>query len=329
MYSDMRILNLYRFRDKKTLENISSKIYINLSQNKFDKSFRKKMLEELFLYNPDNITKEIIYNFYFQFDMIIDLIENKIQMVIKDYIISRILEKQCRLTKKNGRLTKKGRNFILSEFSFLPSPFLKRLYSRLRYLRLDQKNLQEDYMKLTQIIGMMSEKGYVISNQFKQYYHSIDFDRVLGEYIKYKYSESYLQLILEKLKILPVSYDKKTKKMEEIIPISKEKKIAQLKKNLIYHINLCVPLLEHDQKKDFINLIVDNNFNFSEAKNLILKLSFLLKSLEYEQAKSHIISEFEQINDKKPRFGEMEIGPKGLFYKNKLKKIYIFKNKKE
>ena len=82
----MRIIDLYIFRNKKTLENISSKIYINLSQNKFDKSLRKKTLEELFLYNPDNITKEIIYNFYFQFDMIIDLIENKIQMVIKDYL---------------------------------------------------------------------------------------------------------------------------------------------------------------------------------------------------------------------------------------------------
>ncbi len=318
----MRIIDLYIFRNKKALENISSKIYINLSQNKFDKSFRKKMLEELFFYNPDNITKEIIYNFYFQFDKIIDLIENRIQMVIKDYLISRILGKQCRLTKK-------GRNFILSEFVFFPSPFLKRLYSRLRYLRLDQENLQEDYMKLTQIIDMMSEKGYIVSNQFKQYYHSIDFDRILGEYIKYKYSESYLQLILEKLKILPISYDKKTKKMEEILPISKEKEIAQLKKNLIYHINLCVPLLEQEQKKDFINLMVDNNFNVSEAKNLILKLSFLLKGIEYEQAKFYIISEFEQIKDKKLRFGKMEIGPKGLFYKDKLEKIYIFKNKRE
>jgi len=325
----MSILNLFEFRNKKTLENISSKIYINLSQNEFDKSFRKKMLEELFFYNPDDITKEIIYNFYFQFDMVIDLIENKIQMVIKDYLISRILEKRCRLTKKNGRLTKIGQKFILSEFAFLPPPFLKRLYSRLRYLRLDQKNLQEDYIKLTQIIGMMSEKGYIISNQFKQYYHSIDFDSVLGEYIKYKYSESYLQLILEKLKILPVSYDKKTKKIEEIMPISKEKEIAQLKKNLICYINLCVPLLEPEKKKDFINLMVENNFNVVEAKNLILKLSFLLKGVEYEQAKSHIMSEFKRIKDKKLRFGKMEIGPKGLFYKDKVGKIYIFKNKKE
>ena len=87
--------------------------------------------------------------------------------------------------------------------------------------------------------------------------------------------------------------------------------------------------MEQEQKKDFINLIVDNNFNVSEAKNLVLKLSFLLKGIEYEQAKSHIISEFEQIKDKKLRFGKMEIGPKGLFYKDKLEKIYIFKNKKE
>ena len=215
----MYLLNHIKLKTSKSLNNILSDIRINVSGSKFDKKRRKEMLEELFFYNPDNITKEIINNFYFHFDLLIDFIDDMIQMILKDYLISMLIKKECKFISKYGKLTRKGKKIIVSEFSFLPPPFLKRLYSRLGLIQIDKTGLQEDYIKLIRIIDIMKEKGHIISNKSKKYYHNIDFNNLLDEYITYKYSEKYLQLVLERLKILPISYDKTTQKIDKIKPI--------------------------------------------------------------------------------------------------------------
>ncbi len=325
----MNLSDPFRFKIRNSLNNISSSVYFNLSQNQFAKVCRKKMLEELFLCNPDNITKEIIYNFYFRFDIVVGLIDDMFQMILKDYLISMLLKKKCKYINKRGRLTSRGQKIIFSEFDFLPAPFLKRLRSRLGFIQIDTENLQEDYIKLSRILDILKEKGYLISKQSKHYYHSIDLNNLLEEYTNHKFNENYLQLILEKLKVLSISYDKKREKTDKIVPIEKEKKISQLKKNLTNYMNLCITSLEPFDKKDFVNIIVENNFNEIEGKKLIFKLSFLLKDIDYGKAKNQIISEFEQIKAEKEKLGKMEIDTKGLYYRYKGSKEYIFRKLKE
>ena len=309
----MYILNHIKFKTRKSLNNILSGIRINVSRSNFDEKRRKEMLEELFFYNPDNITKEIINNYYFNFELLIDFIDDRIQMILKDYLISMLTKRKCTFISKNGKLTRKGKKIIVSEFNFLPPPFLKRLHSRLGLIQIDKNGLQEDYIRLTRIIDIMKEKGHIISNKSKKYYHNIDFNNLLDEYIIYKYSENYLQLVLERLKILPISYDKTTRKSDKIKPIAEEKEITQLKKNLINYINLCISDLNLTEKKDFVNAIVKNNFTFIEGKKIIFKLSILLNNKDYKEASNQLISAFEEIRDKEFQFGKIEIGPKGLY----------------
>ncbi|MFC1558132.1 hypothetical protein ACFL40_02125 [candidate division KSB1 bacterium] len=281
----MNIIEYFKSDKRKKLEEISSNINLNLSQKELDQTLLKKNIEELILYESDNITKELTSSIYFHFESFIDIIEDRLQAIAKEHLISRLSNKRQTLIKVTGKLSKKGRKSVLSGFSFLPSPFLKKLNNRFKFLYYNQRSLQEDYIKLSKIISAMTEKGYIASVKDSIYYQCIDFRKVLEEYLNNKYNENYLQIILEKLNVLNLNYNKNKQSSKKIEPISNEKEKAHLKKELIYYINNLNTKLSTEKRNDFVNTIIDKKFELIEAKKMIFKLSVLLKKYDYEHAK--------------------------------------------
>ena len=290
----MNIKEYFKSDKRKKIEEISSNINLNLSQKELDQTLLKKNIEELILYEPDNITKELTSNIYFHFESFIDIIDERLQSIAKECLISRLSNKRQTLVKSTGKLSRKGRKFVLSGLSFLPSPFLKKLNNRLKFLYYNQRSLQEDYIRLSKIISAMKEKGYIASIKDTTYYQCIDFRKVLEEYLNNKYSENYLQIILEKLNVLNLNYNKNKQSPKKIEPISKEKEKAHLKKELIYYINNLSTELSPEKRNDFVNTIIDKEFELIEAKKMILKLSVLLKKYDYERAKSKTYEELDK-----------------------------------
>lgn len=298
------------------LSKIVQGIKFNLSRSEFDLSTRYNVLEKLLYYNPDIITKEILYGFYFPFEELVKSIESTLREIIALQLEHLVNKTGKPVINSDGYLYHRARKLILKKLDFLPPPFYRRIKRRIHYLQIDKHTLQDDYLRLEQIISALSDKGYVISQNPKPFYHHIDFQEVLSRYCDRRYTDNFVQSILRDMNVLKMTFQAGSS-TESIRPISQEKRIAQLRKMLFIYIHKHAERLALEKKHEFIGELLRRDVDEHMGKHAIDELAELLNTIPFHEAKERVLAqEYLKILPDKLLSNRYEIGPEGLKLKS-------------
>jgi len=317
-----------RFSERSHLIHLGRQVGASLNCSEAEMKRRMKALENLVFYKPDILTREILNNFYDSSDQLLACINESLSVIVRQYIEARLFKRKNYYVRRRGRITRYSLECLVSGLNFLPGPFFARINRRLLYVHVDMRELQDDFIKLQEIIRVLKMKGFVIQSEPSPFYRNIAFHDIFELFVESKYSINYIQEILEKLSVVTYQYSPSDSTAREFSSIFDEKRTALFKKSLFPYLKQRIPSLDNKFQRDFIESLVALNLTEDNGKKAVKELEEQLKKYSYHKAKLNVVEMLcGKEQEKLEISNKLQIGPQGLMVTEKGKTSFLFRNK--
>jgi hypothetical protein len=299
-------------REVRTLRRLGRRVPLDLSSATHEVAQRRRRLEQLILHHRNKLVKEFMSGGYFETDELADRLDRFLQRIMHTWLQARLSNQRCTLVSRGGRITFQGRRLFLQAFEGLPTPLIKRVRKRLKYLNFNNSTMSQDYIRLEQVVSALRDKGCYCTGESRPYARDIPFEQVIHTYIQYRNDGDFVQRILQALDVIHI-HKGPASTAEPVQPISDTKEISKRKNRYYDLLNRFAQTLNPEERRQVVQDLLNWGANDTIARDMIIQLARLTRTMVFKDSWLYIQGQKSATTQShSPLPDGLQVGPEGL-----------------